>query len=737
MKVKLLLIFLFLFTGNLCFAHYRNKTDSLRNELLKSIANKKKDNDTSKINDLNKLANAYQSSYPDSSVYYGDMAVRISRKIKYNKGIADGLAAAANTYITQGKYSLAISNLNQSTALYSADNDLDGVSNCDKIFGDLYCQNSDYAKALYYYNRSLATKLKLKELPGISRLYLDLGNAYNGMGSYSRALDYYFKSLNIDAKLRNKKTIANDYNDIGYVLQNMDIYPKALDYYYRSLVLFTQAHSSLGIAIVKQNIGEVFLAEGKYDEAIRYLNAGLIIYLNQDNIDGISQLYSDLGLCYVYKKHNATALSYLQQSLSLATANQLDGDRTIALTNFALYYNLNANYKQAYNYALQAKSWSDHVNSMLLRTPAYVQWIKALGGLQMYKDAFFAQKEFDQLELNARKDESVQKFTLYNTEYNYATKEQQQLMQQKASALLYQQKIHDQRLLNIIFLIATVAMVFIIGLYYTQKHNQMKINVKLSEKNHEVSAQKVDLDVQAEALNESNKLKDRLISILAHDLRSPLSTLRGLFKLLEDDSISHEELLAMIPGVVSKLDYTSDFLDTLLFWINSQMDNYHSATKKFSISDIIDIEYTNYKEQAALKGITLVDNVTEQLTALADPNSVRIVVRNLVTNAIKFSGHNDSITISAIKQDEAILISISDTGTGMTEEQQSKLFKNRVDSTTGTSNESGTGMGLLFCKDLVEKSNGKIWVTSQLSEGTTFYFTIPMHNASELELQLD
>jgi len=722
--------------GNLSFAHYRSKRDSLRNELLKSIANKKKDDDTSKINDLNRLANSYESSYPDSSVYYGDLAVRISRKIKYNKGVADGLAVAANIYITQGKYQLALANLNQSVSLYSAGNDLSGLSICDKIYGDLYCQNSDYPKALFYYNRSLTAKIKLKELPGISRLYLDFGNVYNGMGAYSMALDYYFKSLNIDARIHNKKSIADDYNDIGFLLQNMNIYPKALEYYYKGLTMYTQIHSSIGIAIIKQNIGEVLLAQGKYDDAIRYMNAALIIYLKQDNKDGISQLYGDLGLCYLYKNRNAASLGYLQQSLTIATVNQLDGDKTVALTNIALYYNLNLDYKQAYNYALQAKSWSDRINSILLRTGAYMQWIKALGGLQMYKEAFIAQQELNQMNLNAHKDESVQKFTLYNTEYNYANKQQQQLLQQKANALLYQQKIRDQRLLNAIFLIITIALVFIIALYYRQKHNQMKINVKLSKKNQEVSQQKVDLDVQAEELNELNRLKDRLISILAHDLRSPLSTLRGLFKLLEDDSISHEELLAMIPGVVSKLDYTSDFLDTLLFWINSQMENYHSATKKFSVNDIIEVEYANYKEQAALKGINLIDNVTEQLTALADPNSVRIVVRNLVTNAIKFSGDGDSITISAIKQDDDILVSISDTGTGMTTEQQNKLFKNRVDSTTGTRNESGTGMGLLFCKDLVEKSRGKIWVDSQQGEGTTFYFTIRTEDADKLELQL-
>ena len=117
MKVKLSLIFLFVFSGNLCFAHYRGKTDSLRNELLKSVAISKKDNDTNKVNDLNRLANAYQSTYPDSSVYYGDMAVRIAQKIKYNKGIADGLAVVANIYITQGKYQLALADLDQSVSI--------------------------------------------------------------------------------------------------------------------------------------------------------------------------------------------------------------------------------------------------------------------------------------------------------------------------------------------------------------------------------------------------------------------------------------------------------------------------------------------------------------------------------------------------------------------------------------------------------------------------------------------
>ena len=133
-----------------------------------------------------------------------------------------------------------------------------------------------------------------------------------------------------------------------------------------------------------------------------------------------------------------------------------------------------------------------------------------------------------------------------------------------------------------------------------------------------------------------------------------------------------------------------------------------------------------YFEQAALKGINLVDNVPKGISASADPNSVRIVIRNLITNAIKFSKENDTITITATQYDEQNhIITIKDTGTGMSAEQLGKLFKSKVNSKAGTQNESGTGMGLLFCKDLVEKCNGKIWVTSTQGKGTEFSFTVP------------
>jgi len=245
--------------------------------------------------------------------------------------------------------------------------------------------------------------------------------------------------------------------------------------------------------------------------------------------------------------------------------------------------------------------------------------------------------------------------------------------------------------------------------------------------------QKASIDEQANKLNDLNVLKDRLISILAHDLRSPLNTLRGLFDLLQDDTITHQEMIEMIPGVLKKLEYTSDFLDTLLSWISSQMENFDNSLKSFYVKDIVSYEVENYQEQAAQKGINLIYDVSADLLAAADPNSIRIVVRNLITNAIKFSGDNDTISVYADQSDDKnITIKVRDTGTGIEPLKLKKLFKSRVDSGTGTKNESGTGLGLLFCKDLVEKCNGRIWVTSKQGSGTEFAFTVPSNDVLQV-----
>lgn len=222
-----------------------------------------------------------------------------------------------------------------------------------------------------------------------------------------------------------------------------------------------------------------------------------------------------------------------------------------------------------------------------------------------------------------------------------------------------------------------------------------------------------------------NTLKDWLTGIMAHDLRSPLCTLRSLFDLLSDKTISQEELLNMLPKVVMKLNYTSDVLDTILSWANSQIGNFESAVRDFSLYNIIISEANHIAQEASNKGITINYNIPFGLMAFADPNAVRIVVRNLIFNAIEFCKKNETINVRATHQDKFILVSVEESYVGTTSKEFNNIFKGEVDSNVGTEQEFATGIGLLFCKDLVEKSHGNIWVTSEIGTGRVFSFTIP------------
>ncbi|WP_295792477.1 tetratricopeptide repeat protein [Mucilaginibacter sp.] len=711
----------------------RGRVDSLKTLIASKLAGA----DTTSINRLNNLAASYFDSNPDSTLYYGHKSVDLSRKINYRAGLANGLLQTGHANFFKGRFAQGQQDFDEAIAIYKSINDLQGLANGYKLYGRMDNLLAKYEVALHYLNLALDINKKLKNDDEIADCYKNIGIVYFSEGQNSTALDYYYKALEITLKKNDDKASAAIYNDIGVVLQGMEVYPKALEYYKKALNLFKGTNDLNGVGTVNENIGEVLIAHKEYDRAIVYLTKAINIAKKQDDKDGISSVYTDLGLCFAHKNQFILAKSYLDSSLQVASKYKIVYNQAYALIGMATMYNLQKDFKKAFVYATQGQSLAATLRNLTVRSSAALQLNKTLAGLGKYGDAYQMLRRYNELKDSLNNNESLQKLTSYNLALDFASKEHQIAEQHREKDESYKQRIKQQRLINTIFLTIIAAMVAVSIVYYRQKRKQQKINAMLEEKNSEVLQQKADLDDQAQKLNNLNTLKDRLISVLAHDLRAPLSTLRGLFSLLQDETISHEQLLDMIPSVLKKLEYTSDFLDTLLFWINSQMDNFESSAKSFYLKDIVAYEAESYHEQAKLKGITLIDNVPHDAVASADPNSIRIVIRNLITNAIKFSKQNDTIEIQAIQQDDHnYVISVKDTGVGMSDDQLGKLFKSKVNSNAGTDNESGTGMGMLFCKDLVEKCSGKIWVTSKKDQGTKFSFTVPMGTLTEKRLEV-
>ena len=712
----------------------RGRVDSLKILVESSL---KKAPDTTNINRLNTLAANYFDTNPDSTIYYAQKSMVLSRKINYKAGVGDALVQTAHADYFKGRFNQAIQEFDEAILIYQKLNDYTGLSNCYMLYGRMYNLLANYKAALNYLNLALDINKKQNNETYESDCYKNIGIVYYSEGQLSTALDYYYKALFIAIKLKNKAFMAADYNDIGVVLQSMELYPKALEYFRKSLKLFAGAKNLNGVGTIYENIGEVMLNEKNYGKSIDYLTRSINIAKKQDDKDGLMSDYTDLGLCYGNIGRFPEALTNLDTSLQISRRYKEVYNEAYTLIGFATVFNLQKDYKNAYKYAMEGQALAVKIGNVSVRSNAALQLNKTLAGLGKFDKAYKLLRQYIDLKDSLNNNESIQKLTSYNLDLNFAAKKQQLAQQEREKDMLYQQRMSQQRLINTIFSIIILGMIAVSMVYYRQKRKQQKINAMLEEKNHEVLEQKTSIDEQAQKLNDLNTLKDRLISVLAHDLRAPLSTLRGLFDLLQDDTISHEQMLEMIPGVLKKLEYCWVFLDTLLFWINSQMENFESSAKNFYVKDIVAFEAENYQEQAALKGISLIDSVPEDVVASADPNSIRIVIRNLITNAIKFSREDDTIEITAEREDaHNYVITVRDTGTGMSDEQLKKLFKSKVNSKAGTNNESGTGMGMLFCKDLVERCSGRIWVESKQGEGTAFSFTVPTGFIAESRLEV-
>jgi len=265
-----------------------------------------------------------------------------------------------------------------------------------------------------------------------------------------------------------------------------------------------------------------------------------------------------------------------------------------------------------------------------------------------------------------------------------------------------------------------------------QSEHLKEANEGISAKNEELEKQKQEIEEQRDKLALSNATKNKFFRIIAHDLRNPISTLSGSTNLIfnDFDEYNKEQTKGFI-GELNKLSQTTfNLLENLLDWSSTQMGEIRFSPKTIDIYSLTAENIELITRKVDSKNIRLKFDLEKNTIAFADENMVKTVIRNLLSNAVKFTPENGEIEISCYIDDEFVKYSVKDSGIGISEEDQKKLF--RIDthySTPGLSNEKGSGLGLILCKEFVEKNGGKIKVSSEPQKGTTITFTLKKYTA--------
>ena len=269
---------------------------------------------------------------------------------------------------------------------------------------------------------------------------------------------------------------------------------------------------------------------------------------------------------------------------------------------------------------------------------------------------------------------------------------------------------------------------------YIDKANDGRLsNQELIQRLKELEAINAQLELNTE--EQSKKLAEvietnaKFLSIIAHDLRSPFSSIISVLELLKDSYYDHnlEDVKKYIRMATNSANGTLSLLENLLAWTSAEnkMTSFNPVT--INVDNLVEEEFENFISAATHKLVSLNNAIPKNLRVSADTDMIKTILRNLISNAIKYSFIGGVITINATELNKFVEISVADNGVGITQNDIKDLFKrNKLHTTRGTNNESGTGLGLILCKEFVEKHGGKIWVESEVGKGSTFRFSLPV-----------
>ncbi len=258
---------------------------------------------------------------------------------------------------------------------------------------------------------------------------------------------------------------------------------------------------------------------------------------------------------------------------------------------------------------------------------------------------------------------------------------------------------------------------------------RIKANLHLAEKHSEVKELNKALTVKYNEIKKLNEAKDRIFSVISHDLRGPVGTLKLFVDLILSNlrNYSMEELEEFIEMISKQSGSVYSVLDNLLLWSNSQRNNVNYQPMKQKIINAVVDNVSLLNPGANKKGITIQNNIPEDLTATFDNDLISTVIRNLINNAIKFTKQGGMVSINVEKSEHFYTIIVSDTGVGISPDRIGKIFdKTLYETTFGTDTEKGSGLGLKLCLEFIEIHKGKIWVESELNIGSKFCFTLPV-----------
>ncbi len=683
---------------------------------------------------MEKAEQAIESS-PNTAVVYADKAYWSALEVNYTFGMARSLVLKGKALNANNQFEEALSHFRRASLLTEEEDRFTrGQNFYEQGYAFYRLGNAD--SAAWYFKKTLeildSTQYKaeialtewrlalaywgqglfleglthirrseiLSEAVGDKKLLVSVYNSKGailwGLASYEQALEAFFSALSLNEKENvNPNLNIILLNNIGLVYHDWSDFDNALSYFQRAEKLISESNHRVGAAYTWLNLGTHFLRMHQLDTAMDWLNKARDAYAEVRDINGVCLSKIRIGECYMQNGALSRAEETFKDAIDDSRESQNGHRESNALYFLGKNYLLQNNLDDALENSLAAIEISEKgqykdISSVLYEqlSEIYKKQDKALLALEMLDKAMTIKDEIYREKL------AVQ-YNLMDLAYEYELKEHE-------NSRLRSENLLKQRSLYFMYAAVLLVMLALISISF--------FYLKLKKKKRE--------------LQEANHAKDKIFSIVAHDLRGPVGTLNSMIEILveEDHTFNYKEILHEFRPIVAS---SFDMLENLLVWAKTNLGKLETNPVSLPINKIIQeaiLLFTHFSEEKSIK-IQFMPERRMQVNA--DKVMLETVIRNLLKNALKFTREGGTITIKTRYNIQYVIVEICDNGVGIPANVQETILNGSFTS-AGTQNEKGSGLGLLLSKELTERNGGKLWFTSTEGEGSCFSLSVPL-----------
>lgn len=579
---------------------------------------------------------------------------------------------------------------------------------------------------------------------GLVFVYSQIANVYNAIGQIEKSVEHYTKALqqysfqeildsaSVIVKIPDatdyQKRIINVYslalNDFGLMYNKLFLRDKAIELFLKSKKLAEASNRKDRLAAALSNIGLAYIEKKDYQSAEKFFFEAESILKETQMVNYLANTYLSIANLYFAKEDYKKSLDYSLKAHQIFT--KIKDSLTGVWNMIGRNYTKLKKFSEAKNYLSIGERLYKERNYKSLLLQSYFGLAEYYEAKNDWKSAFYYKSLYSKAKEEIYEEEQNEKISNLLAFFEINAKQQEVDLLKKDVELNKLQLKKNENEIFIIVITAILLALLLAGsvfLYSMKSRNKKAIE----EKN-------IQLEKALEELREINQTKDKFFSIIAHDIKNPIASVKQVTELLTNDfiEISEEEKKEFMDSLHTSSINLLNLLDNLLTWARSQTGKLNPKKTELSVKSILREQIEIIRPAAEDKEIDIIVNV-DDFKSYGDYNMISTVIRNLLSNAVKFTRNKGRVEINTEVSNGFGNLSIKDNGVGISQEMMDKLFrlgKNR--STLGTNKEEGTGLGLILCREFVEKNGGKINVESTIGEGSTFSFSLPVADYNKI-----